>query len=501
MMAATKRIALGVMSTALVAVLAGCSGTGSGGSGGAGADAEKGAHGAKENPPGAAPKNAVKLIGDGSTAFTGVQPKTPAVERLAPGEKPPQFVVFSWDGAGEDSQKLFSHFRGVAKKYNAKMTYFLSGVYLLPEEKKDLYNPPQHAPGRSDIGFNDTEGIRDTLAEVRAAWLEGNEIGTHFNGHFCGADGGVGTWSVDEWKSEISQAKAFVKSWKTNTPELKGEAPLPFDYDKELVGARTPCLEGQKNMVAAARNMGFRYDSSGVGNQVWPKKKDGVWDIPLQLVPMPGRAFETLSMDYNFMVNQSGTATQGDPSQHEYWGNQMRDGLLQAFDRSYSGNRAPLIIGNHFESWNGGTYMRAIEETIAKVCTKEGVRCVSFRQLADWLDAQDPKTLAKLTTLGVGEAPKTGWSSYLGTQQAAVKPADKGTEKAPAGDAGKAPDQAPAEDAAKAPGQAPGGDAGKALNGDAGDAPGQNPGDDAGGVPDQAPDQGDAGSDPAGATG
>ncbi|MDX3490135.1 hypothetical protein [Streptomyces sp. ID05-18] len=504
MMAATKRIALGVMSTALVAVLAGCSGIGFGGSGsgGAGADTEKGAPGAKENPPAAAaPKNAVKLIGDGSTAFTGVQPKVPAVERLAPGEKPPQFVVFSWDGAGEDSQKLFSHFRGVAKKYNAKMTYFLSGVYLLPEEKKDLYNPPQHAPGRSDIGFNDTEGIRDTLNEVRAAWLEGNEIGTHFNGHFCGADGGVGTWSVDEWKSEISQAKAFVKSWKTNTPELKGEAPLPFDYDKELVGARTPCLEGQKNMVAAARTMGFRYDSSGVGNQVWPKKKDGVWDIPLQLVPMPGRAFETLSMDYNFMVNQSGTATQGDPSQHEYWGNQMRDGLLQAFDRSYNGNRAPLIIGNHFESWNGGTYMRAIEETIAKVCTKEGVRCVSFRQLADWLDAQDPKTLAKLTTLGVGEAPKTGWSSYLGTQQAAAKPADKGTEKAPAGDAGKAPDQAPDGDAGKAPDQAPGEDAGKALNGDAGDAPGQAPGDDAGDPPDQAPDQGDAGSDPAGATG
>ncbi|QSS95080.1 MULTISPECIES: hypothetical protein [Streptomyces] len=424
MMAATKRIVLGVMSTALVAVLAGCSGAGSGGSGSGSADTEKGAHGAKENPP-AAPKGAVKLIGDGSTAHTGVQPNMPAVQRLAPGEKPPQFVVFSWDGAGEDSQKLFSHFRGVAKKYNAKMTYFLSGVYLLPEEKKDLYNPPQHAPGRSDIGFNDTKGIRDTLAEVRAAWKEGNEIGTHFNGHFCGKDGGVGTWSVDEWKSEISQAKAFVKSWKTNTPELKGEAPLPFDYDEELIGARTPCLEGQKNMVAAARTMGFRYDSSGVGNQVWPKKKDGVWDVPLQLVPVPGRAFETLSMDYNFMVNQSGTATQGDPSQHEFWGNQMRDGLLQAFDRSYNGNRAPLIIGNHFESWNGGTYMRAIEETIAKVCPKEGVRCVSFRQLADWLDAQDPKALAKLTKLGVGEAPKTGWQSFLGNQPAHQKAGSK----------------------------------------------------------------------------
>ncbi len=415
MMAATKRIVLGVMSTALVAVLAGCSGAGSGGSGSGSADTEKGAHGAKENPCRSEGR------GQADRGRFHRPHRRPAehayeVQRLAPGEKPPQFVVFSWDGAGEDSQKLFSHFRGVAKKYNAKMTYFLSGVYLLPEEKKDLYNPPQHAPGRSDIGFNDTEGIRDTLAEVRAAWKEGNEIGTHFNGHFCGKNGGVGTWSVEEWKSEIGQAKAFVKNWKTNAPELKGEAPLPFDYDEELIGARTPCLEGQKNMVAAARTMGFRYDSSGVGNQVWPKKKDGVWDVPLQLVPVPGRAFETLSMDYNFMVNQSGTATQGDPSQHEFWGNQMRDGLLQAFDRSYNGNRAPLIIGNHFESWNGGTYMRAIEETIAKVCPKEGVRCVSFRQLVDWLDAQDPKALAKLTKLGVGEAPKTGWQSFFGKQ-------------------------------------------------------------------------------------
>lgn len=413
MMAATKRIALGAVATALIAGLAGCSGSGTG-AGGAGSGAgKKAAADAEENSPAAAPKGAVKVIGDGSTAFTGAQPKLPVAKRLKAGQKPPQFVVFSWDGAGEDSQKLFSHFRGVAKKYDATMTYFLSGVYLLPEEKRALYEPPQHAAGRSDIGFNDTEGIRATLDELRAAWLDGNEIGTHFNGHFCGPDGGVGTWSVEEWKSEISQAKSFVKNWKTNAPALKAEAPLPFDYDKELVGARTPCLEGQKNMVAAARTMGFRYDSSGIGNQVWPAKKDGLWDLPLQLVPVPGRAFETLSMDYNFMFNQSGT-TQGDPAQHAYWGNQMRDGLLQAFDRSYNGNRAPLIIGNHFESWNGGTYMRAIEETIKTVCTQQEVRCVSFRQLADWLDAQDPATLSRLGTLKVGQEPQQGWTSFLG---------------------------------------------------------------------------------------
>ncbi|MFJ6464556.1 hypothetical protein ACIQM0_26605 [Streptomyces sp. NPDC091387] len=427
MMTATKRIALGIMAVALVAGVAGCSGadSGSGVSGpaavnGAASGAANGAAGAKKKAVGEAPKSAFRLIGDGSTAFTGAQPKQPAVQRLAPGQKPPQFVVFSWDGAGEDSQQLFSHFREVGKKYDANMSYFLSGVYLLPDAKKKLYDPPKHNAGSSDIGFNDTKGIRDTLTQVRGAWLDGNEIGTHFNGHFCGKDGGVGTWSVAEWKSEINQAKSFVKGWKSNDPELKGLKPLPFDYDKELIGGRTPCLEGQKNMVAAARSMGFRYDSSGVNDQVWPKKKGGIWDLSMQLVPVPGREFETLSMDYNFMFNQSGT-TQGDPDQHEYWGNQMRDGLLQAFDRSYDGNRAPLIIGNHFESWNGGTYMRAIEETIETVCTKQGVRCVSFKQLADWLDGQDPATLAKLGTLKVGEAPEKSWASFLGGAASPVK--------------------------------------------------------------------------------
>ncbi|GAA3394015.1 hypothetical protein GCM10017752_37450 [Streptomyces roseoviridis] len=103
---------------------------------------------------------------------------------------------------------------------------------------------------------------------------------------------------------------------------------------------------------------------------------------------------------------------------HRFWGNQMRDGLVQAFQRSYHGNRAPLIIGNHFESWNGGTYMRAIEETIATVCVQKDVKCVSFRQLADWLDAQDPGVLAKLRTLKVGEAPPGGWQTFLAPQPA-----------------------------------------------------------------------------------
>ncbi|MFD9000911.1 hypothetical protein ACFV0T_08070 [Streptomyces sp. NPDC059582] len=422
-MAATQRIAAGtVVAAAVAASLAGC-GTGTGSSG-----ANEGAPGPQQAQGAPAPGSVLRLIGDGSTSYTGAQPHLSRPERLKPGQKPPQFVVFSWDGSGEDSQKLFSHFRKVAKENHATMTYFLSGVYMLPEEKRDLYKPPQHSPGRSDIGFNDERGISDTVKQLRLAWLEGNEIGTHFNGHFCGPDGGVGEWSVDEWKDEITQAKQFVKSWRTNAGLTK-TAPLPFDYDKELIGARTPCLEGQKNFMRAARELGFRYDTSGVNNQVWPKKKEDLWDLSMQLVPFPGHTYEQLTMDYNFMVNQSGTSTQGDPDMYAYWGDQMRDGLLKGFDRAYNGNRAPLVVGNHFESWNGGTYMRALDQVIENVCNKPEVRCVSFRQLADWLDAQDPQTLARLRTLEVGETPKQGWASFLSARPA---PAPKGVPGAPA---------------------------------------------------------------------
>lgn len=402
-MTATRRqpaVTAAVMAAlALSLVVGGCSG----------GTAER-PEGAPRPAPKEKPQSKVRLIGDGSTSFSGRQPLQPNPRKLRPGKKPPQFVVFSWDGAGEDSKKLFSRFRKAGKKYGAAQTYFLSGVYTLPEKQAKRYAPPGHSQGASDIGYLKDENVRATLKQVRKAWTDGSEIGTHFNGHFCGP-GGVGDWSVDQWKSEIRQARWFVENWKTTTGW--GDAkPLPFNYAREMVGGRAPCLEGQKNLLSAARQMGFRYDSSGNGTQVWPGKRNGLWDVPLQQVPMPGRKFETLSMDYNFLANQSVTVN-GPVEKRPAYERQMREGLLQGFQRAYSGNRAPMIIGNHFENWNGGVYMNAIEDVMKTVCTKKDVRCVSFRQLVDWLDAQDPRVLAKLRTLQVGERPARGWHPFL----------------------------------------------------------------------------------------
>ncbi|GLX17333.1 MULTISPECIES: hypothetical protein [Streptomyces] len=346
----------------------------------------------------------VEVLGDGSTSYTGPQPGQLKPEKLKPGEKPPQFVVFSWDGALEGDDHLFSHFRQVAKQNKAHMTFFLTGIYLLPDAKKNLYRPPQHGQGAAAISYPTAPHVKDTIRQLRGAWTDGNEIGSHFNGHFCGPKGG-GDWSPEEWKSEIDQAYGFMKAWKTNTG-FSAEAPLPFDPDREVVGGRAPCLEGQKNLITAIKPYGWRYDASSSGDfQLWPSKIDGIWNFPLQLVPLQGKEVQVLSMDFNFLYNQSGDSTQGDPSKFPAWRDQVRGSYMNGFNRVYNGSRAPMFIGNHFEDWNGGIYMKAVEDVMKDVCNRQDVRCASFREVADWMDAQDPKVLAQLRMLDPAQAP------------------------------------------------------------------------------------------------
>ncbi|MGI5359631.1 hypothetical protein ACQI4E_30620 [Streptomyces sp. CA-252508] len=350
----------------------------------------------------------VRILGDGSTSYTGPQPGRLKPERLKPGQRPPQFVVFSWDGALEGDDRLFSRFRRVAKESNAHMTFFLTGIYLLPKEKKDLYRPPQHGTGEAAISYPTRDHIRTTLEQLGKAWKEGHEIGSHFNGHFCGAKGG-GDWSTAEWTSEIDQFYSFVQNWKTNTGFTDLD-PLPFDPTREVVGGRAPCLEGQKTLIPASKPFGWRYDASSAGDfQIWPSKKNGVWDLPLQMLPFPGKDFQVLSMDFNYLYNQSKGLTEGDPGMYATWRKQTRDSYLAGFERVFHGSRAPMFVGNHFENWNGGIYMDAVEDVMRSVCPRKEVRCVSFRELTDWLDAQDPALLAQWRTLDPAQPP--GWSS------------------------------------------------------------------------------------------
>ncbi len=317
--------------------------------------------------------------------------------KLAPGEKPPQFVVFSFDGAG--SIDRWKYYRDIAKDTDAKFTAYLSGTYWLPDDKKNVYRPPNFPVGYSEVGFGGTDAeVRERMDQAQAAFNEGHEIGTHFLGHMCGAKG-VAAFDRAAWSSELEQWYQIIENWRANA-DAPDAAANPWTRE-DIIGARTPCLEGKRSVfLPLLADEGFRYDTSGWGYLQWPKKTEttSLWDIPLQVLDMADTGRDVLSMDYNFYEQQGKLTTAGSRDRMQ---DQMVRTYRNALDAVYNGNRAPLIIGHHFAEWNMGVYHAALGQFMHETCSKPDVRCVNFEQLVDWLDAQDTTELARLRALGV----------------------------------------------------------------------------------------------------
>ncbi len=306
------------------------------------------------------------------------QPK-PKRKPAKPPLRPPQFVVVSFDGAG--GVQMWSYWRAVAKRAHAHFTFFVSGVYLIDWAQHLEYRPPRHARGESSIGFAPDEAwARGTRRELALGFREGNEIGTHYNGHFCAPDpASVGTWTAADWTYELAQFRRL----------LFGGGRLPFG-PHEIVGGRTPCLEG--NLAAlypVLRRAGFRYDASRTALLgTWPRRIDGIWSFPLLELPFVGHTFRVVSMDYNFLANQ----VEEPPAQVE---SETYGTLWNAFLAEYRGGRAPLSFGFHFETWDHWAYDRALTRVLLRACSLPEVRCTSFRGLANWLDSLPRRTLRR----------------------------------------------------------------------------------------------------------
>ena len=287
----------------------------------------------------------------------------------------PQFVAVSFDGSG--GSDMFEYWRAVARRAHAHFTFFLSGVYLIDWAQSSSYSPPRHRRGRSDIGFApDAEFAHETLAEAAAAYEEGHEIGTHFNGHFCAPfQGNVDEWTAADWANELDQFDSLMFSGHT----------LPFGPD-EIVGTRTPCLQGRLRLLyPVLARRGFRYDASRVALLgTWPWREGGIWSVPLLELPFVGHTFRVVSMDYNFLANQVDASDK--TSERETYLT-----LRRAFRTNYRGNRAPLSIGFHFETWHDGAYDRALARFLGETCRLRDVRCSSLRELVDWLDLRFPR--------------------------------------------------------------------------------------------------------------
>lgn len=352
----------------------------------------------------------VTQVGDGAaiptarTAVTTPPAEHPAVSIPAPaaGAKPTQTVVISVDGGCETDKGTIRSFLDVGKQVQGRFTFFMSGLCLLPDAQRMQYRPPGHLPGQSDIGFATAELVDARVRVFADMWNEGHEVGTHFLGHFCGS-GGVAGWSTQEWRDEITQARQFLDNWAANNPQVTDQSlTLPFD-SSVIKGDRTPCLEGDRPaMWAAFAAEGFRYEASDPGVLQWPRKvaQNKLWQFPLPALKLSGTNLWVLSMDYNLLVNQTNGETDVAPDECARVEQQTYQTYMDALEGVYNGNRAPLFLGSHLNSWVCDSYIKALQRFIVDAKTKyPDIMFVSNNDLADWLDGMDPATLKGLQQL------------------------------------------------------------------------------------------------------
>lgn len=300
----------------------------------------------------------------------------------------PQFIILSFDGAG--SLEMWKETRAFAeemlkKKIPIKFTYFLSSVYLLSDQYKNLYTPPREKQGESKIGFaKDSEEVYERIQEINAALAEGHEIGSHLGGHFSG-----GEWTYDEWKQEFNSFNDLVFNIEKNN-HIEDKAQKLNLTKKDITGFRAPNLSRNDDMYKVLKEFNFRYDTSKTGkSDEWPEKdENGIWIFPLVSIQLVPTSKYILSMDYNFFYAQSeaqNIAKRNSETWLKFY-NQTVDSYTNYFNYNYNGERAPIFIGHHFADWNDGVYWEAMKTFAEKTCALPDVYCTTFNELANYLD-------------------------------------------------------------------------------------------------------------------
>ncbi|GAA3855834.1 hypothetical protein GCM10022243_21470 [Saccharothrix violaceirubra] len=319
-------------------------------------------------------------------------PNPPAwMHRLAPGEKPPQFVLFSFDGAA--SKAHWDRIMPLASRTNAHVTGLLSGTYLVPDSDASTYTGPGHAAGVSSIGFGGSRAdVALRIGYLNDAIAAGHEIGTHYNGHYCkGAEPSVGVWTTEQWNRELDQFTGIVERARQQG----------FTLDPAAVrGGRTPCLEGDwAQAFPAMRQHGLVYDTSHVSlGVVWPEVRDGLWEFPLPEMRVPALGKRVVMMDYNLWYALNGAA-ENDPGPPGEYSRIVLDTYRSAYTVAFNGNRAPLVVGNHFNDWAGGAFTQAVEGFLGEVCASAETVCATYTEVIQWMQLQDPAVLDRLRGL------------------------------------------------------------------------------------------------------
>jgi hypothetical protein len=327
------------------------------------------------------------------------RPSNVQIRRLAPDEKPPQFVLFSFDGVGVSPQ--FHKFLDAADRSGARFTALMTGLYFLTDDARNHYRAPGRKPGEAAIGFGGS--TKDVKAEVKLlnrTWFDGHELGTHYVGHFCAGTSYPGRdWTTADWNHELDQFFSLMTNWRTNTGITDGPD-LAFGPDV-VRGGRTQCLEGSPaSLFPALVKHSMTWDSSMPADRpgiFWPKRIRGIWEFPIPYVYSPPLRARQTALDYNFWVTANGAANR--PADAPRIRRIVRETYRSMYDRAYRGNRAPIVIANHFNTWSGDAFNPATRDFMSDVCGRPETICATYSDVIAWMEAQDPAVLTNLQRL------------------------------------------------------------------------------------------------------
>jgi hypothetical protein len=316
-------------------------------------------------------------------------------------DRPPQFVVMAFDNCTE--LERWKELIDFADEMNADgdrlhFTFFVSGINFLSAVHRSRYEGPHHRRGYSNIYFGGTpDDVRRRVAYVNTVHRAGHEIASHAVGHFNGRN-----WSAEDWAFEFqTYQKIFENVAQDNA--LPGDVRFDFPFT-DVTGFRAPYLANNAALYPALAATGHRYDASDSSDpSAWPEKKETLWRFNLARIKVSGLGKRTLSMDYNFLIAQA--RGKPDPEHSAEFRDQMLQSYLDYFRANYTGNRAPVHIGHHFFDYQGGAYFAALKSFARTVCGLPEVRCVTYTELADFLDGLEPATLAAYRN---GDFPRAG---------------------------------------------------------------------------------------------
>ena len=114
----------------------------------------------------------------------------------------------------------------------------------------------------------------------------------------------------------------------------------------------------------------------------------------------PGFDSMTTAMDYNFWAKFNDGKEEPDTAP------ELRDIVKKTYDymydQAYNGNRAPMLIANHFNKWNGDSFNPPAMDFMKEKCGQPDTYCATYQDVIAWMELQDPDVLAAAAGAGAG---------------------------------------------------------------------------------------------------